>query len=178
MDELENIIGKCKKGDRKAAEQIYKMFSTKMFAICLRFSKDRSEAEDNLQDGFIKIFESLGQYAGKGSFEGWMKRIFINVALEKFRKRGPLLQLVEEIPEVPDMEVGNEIRIPAAVLQSYLSQLPERYKMVFNLYVFEDLPHKEIAAMLGITEGTSKSNLARAREILKNKIKTYLSNER
>lgn len=177
MDELEDIIGKCKKGDRKAAEQIYKMFSAKMFAICLRFSKDRSEAEDNLQDGFIKIFESLGQYSGKGSFEGWLKRIFINVALEKFRKRGPLLQLVEEIPEVPDMEIGNEIQIPATVLQSYLSQLPERYKMVFNLYVFEDLPHKEIAVMLGITEGTSKSNLARAREILKNKIKTYLSNE-
>ena len=86
MCKLDQIIDKCKNGDHRAAEQLYKMFSAKMFAVCIQFSKDRAEAEDNLQDGFIKIFQSLGQYTGKGSFEGWMKRIFINTALEKFRK--------------------------------------------------------------------------------------------
>ena len=150
MCNLDRIIDKCKQGDRQAAEKIYQIFSAKMFALCLRFSKDRADAEDTLQDGFIKIFTSIGQYTGKGSFEGWMKRIMINTAMEKFRKNSPL-QIVEE--------------------------LPERYKMVFNLYVIEEMSHKDIAALLGINEGTSKSNLARAREILKRKVKEYLNHE-
>ena len=86
MCNLDRIIDKCKQGDRQAAEKIYQIFSAKMFALCLRFSKDRADAEDTLQDGFIKIFTSIGQYTGKGSFEGWMKRIMINTAMEKFRK--------------------------------------------------------------------------------------------
>ena len=130
MCNLDRIIDKCKQGDRQAAEKIYQIFSAKMFALCLRFSKDRADAEDTLQDGFIKIFTSIGQYTGKGSFEGWMKRIMINTAMEKFRKNSPL-QIVEE----------------------------------------------DIAALLGINEGTSKSNLARAREILKRKVKEYLDHE-
>ena len=129
MCNLDRIIDKCKQGDRQAAEKIYQIFSAKMFALCLRFSKDRADAEDTLQDGFIKIFTSIGQYTGKGSFEGWMKRIMINTAMEKFRKNSPL-QIVEDI-----------------------------------------------AALLGINEGTSKSNLARAREILKRKVKEYLDHE-
>lgn len=89
MCNLDKIVDRCKKGDRKAGEQLYHMFSAKMFAICIQYSKSREEAEDNLQDGFIKVLESIGQYKGKGSFEGWMKRIFINTALEKFRKIDP-----------------------------------------------------------------------------------------
>ena len=143
MCNLDRIIDKCKQGDRQAAEKIYQIFSAKMFALCLRFSKDRADAEDTLQDGFIKIFTSIGQYTGKGSFEGWMKRIMINTAM----------------------------------LADFVNQLPERYKMVFNLYVIEEMSHKDIAALLGINEGTSKSNLARAREILKRKVKEYLDHE-
>ena len=168
MCNLDRIIDKCKEGDRQAAEKIYQIFSAKMFALCLRFSKDRADAEDTLQDGFIKIFTSIGQYTGKGSFEGWMKRIMINTAMEKFRKNPPL-QIVEELPE--------EVSIPEEVLADFVNQLPERYKMVFNLYVIEEMSHKDIAALLGINEGTSKSNLARAREILKRKVKEYLDHE-
>ena len=171
MCNLDRIIDKCKQGDRQAAEKIYQIFSAKMFALCLRFSKDRADAEDTLQDGFI------GQYTGKGSFEGWMKRIMINTAMEKFRKNSPL-QIVEELPEIEDNEdIDEEVSIPEEVLADFVNQLPERYKMVFNLYVIEEMSHKDIAALLGINEGTSKSNLARAREILKRKVKEYLDHE-
>ena len=177
MCNLDRIIDKCKQGDRQAAEKIYQIFSAKMFALCLRFSKDRADAEDTLQDGFIKIFTSIGLYTGKGSFEGWMKRIMINTAMEKFRKNPPL-QIVEELPEIEDNEdIDEEVSIPEEVLADFVNQLPERYKMVFNLYVIEEMSHKDIAALLGINEGTSKSNLARAREILKRKVKEYLDHE-
>lgn len=177
MFNLDRIIDKCKQGDRQAAEKIYQIFSAKMFALCLRFSKDRADAEDTLQDGFIKIFTSIGQYAGKGSFEGWMKRIMINTAMEKFKKNYPL-QIVEELPEIEDNEdIDEEVSIPEEVLADFVNQLPERYKMVFNLYVIEEMSHKDIAVLLGINEGTSKSNLARAREILKRKVKEYLDHE-
>lgn len=177
MCKLDNIIEKCKKGNREAGEQLYKMFSAKMFAVCIHYSKDRAEAEDNLQDGFIKVFEAIGQYAGKGSFEGWMKRIFINIALEKYRKNRSI-QLVEEFPDIEDTDVyDDDIHIPGEVLCEFVEQLPERYRLVFNLYVAEELQHKQIAAQTGISEGTSKSNLARAREILKRKVKEYLENE-
>lgn len=172
MCSLDKIIAKCKRGDRQAGEQLYRMFSPKMFAVCIRYSRTREEAEDNLQDGFIKVLESVGQYSGKGSFEGWMKRVFVTTALEKFRKASPL-QLTEELPDVQDEEMPDE-EIPAEVLLEFVSQLPDKYRMVFNLYVMEQLPHKEIAAMLGISEGTSKSNLARGKEILKKRVGTYI----
>ena len=177
MCNLDKIVDRCKKGDRKAGEQLYRMFSAKMFAVCIQYSKSREEAEDNLQDGFIKVLESIGQYKGKGSFEGWMKRIFINTALEKFRKNRSV-QVVEEVPEVVDEDdVDDDVSIPPEVLFEFVNQLPEKYRLVFNLYVMEDMQHKEIAALLGISDGTSKSNLARAKEILKRKINAYLRDE-
>lgn len=176
MYNLDQIINKCKQGDRKAAEKLYRLFSAKMFAICIRFSRDRAEAEDTLQDGFIKIFASIDQYTGKGSFEGWMKRIFINTALEKFRKNYQM-ELTEDFPDVEDEDLSEEVTIPVDVLSEFVSELPERYRMVFNLYVIDEMQHKDIAALMGITEGTSKSNLARAREILKRKVKDYWDHE-
>jgi RNA polymerase sigma-70 factor (ECF subfamily) len=173
---LDNIIAKCKNGDRIAGEQLYRMFAPKMFAICIRYSRTREEAEDNLQDGFIKVLESIRQYSGKGSFEGWMKRIFVNTALEKYRKNS-LVQLMEDLPEQEEEEVDEGIKIPGSVLLEFVSQLPEKYRMVFNLYVMEEKSHKEIAALVGISEGTSKSNLARAKEILKRKVKGYIKHE-
>ena len=177
MCNLDRIIDKCKEGDRQAAEKIYQIFSAKMFALCLRFSKDRADAEDTLQDGFIKIFTSIGQYTGKGSLVGWIKRFMIITAMEKFRLNSPL-EFLEELPEIEDNEdIDEEVSIPEEVLADFVNQLPERYKMVFNLYVIEEMSHKDIAALLGINEGTSKSNLARAREILKRKVKEYLDHE-
>lgn len=103
--------------------------------------------EDNLQDGFIKVLESIGQYKGKGSFEGWMKRIFINTALEKFRKNRSV-QVVEEVPEVVDEDdVDDDMSIPPEVLFEFVNQLPEKYRLVFNLYVMEDMQHKEICSI-------------------------------
>jgi len=178
MCNLDKIVERCKKGDRKAGEQLYHMFSAKMFAVCIQYSKSREEAEDNLQDGFIKVLESIRQYKGKGSFEGWMKRIFITTALEKFRKNRTV-QVVEEVPEIADEEdIDDDAGIPPEVLFEFVYQLPEKYKLVFNLYVMENMQHKKIAALLGISEGTSKSNLARAKEILKKKINVYLRDER
>ncbi len=176
MCKLDQIIEKCRQGDRKAAEKIYRMFSAKMFAICLRFSQNRAEAEDTLQDGFIKLFDSIGQYSGKGSFEGWIKKIFINLSLEKFRNKHQL-QLVEEVPDIVESDIDDAVDIPSGVLAGFVEQLPERYRLVFNLYVMEEMQHKDIAMALGITEGTSKSNLARAREILKRKVREYLNHE-
>ena len=119
----------------------------------------------------------IDQYKGKGSFEGWMKRIFINTALEKFRKNRSV-QVVEEVPEVVDEDdFDNDVSIPPEVLFEFVNELPEKYRLVFNLYVMEDMQHKEIAALLGISDGTSKSNLARAKEILKRKINAYLRDE-
>ena len=109
--------------------------------------------------------------------EGWMKRIFINTALEKFRKNRSV-QVVEEVPEVVDEDdFDNDVSIPPEVLFEFVNELPEKYRLVFNLYVMEDMQHKEIAALLGISDGTSKSNLARAKEILKRKINAYLRDE-
>ena len=176
MCKLDNIIDKCKKGDPKAAEDLYHMFASQMFAICIRYSRDRTEAEDNLQDGFLKVFESISQYSGRGSFEGWMKRIFIHITFEKYRKNN-MLQVVEEVPETTMADIEENIYIPEEVLFGFIEELPEKYRQVFSLYVIDEMQHKEIAALVGISEGTSKSNLARAREILKRKIKDYLKYE-
>ncbi|MFR7808802.1 MAG: RNA polymerase sigma factor [Butyricimonas faecihominis] len=121
---MDKIVDRCKKGDRKAGEQLYHMFSAKMFAVCIQYSKSREEAEDNLQDGFIKVLESIGQYKGKGSFEGWMKRIFINTALEKFRKNRSV-QVVEEVPEVVDED---DVDDDGAYLPRCCSSLSTNYQ--------------------------------------------------
>lgn len=176
MCTLDNIIEKCKNGNNIAREQLYKMFSARMFAVSIQYSRNKTEAEDNFQDSFIKVFESIRQYTGKGSFEGWMRRIFINTALEKYRKEHPI-QLVEEYPDVEVEDIDENINIPEDSLLEFISQLPEKYRLVFNLYAIEGCSHKEIAKQMGISEGTSKSNLARAREILKKKIKEYLDHE-
>lgn len=173
MCNLENIVEECRKKNRKAEERLYSLFAARMFALCIRYSRDRAEAEDNFQDGFVKVFESLEQYSGKGSFEGWMRRIFIHVALEKYRKKKPV-RLVEEVPDTLMEETEEPVSIPEEVLFGFVEELPEKYKLVFNLYVGEELQHKEIAEIMGITEGTSKSNLARARDILRKKVKKYL----
>lgn len=167
---LEQLIADCKKNDAKAQEQIYKLFAPKFFGVCLKYSSNYAEAEDNLQDGFIVLFKKIEQFQFKGSFEGWAKRIMINNALQKYRSQVRFLEVVtdnipeDEIPEIDDEEVSLEY------LMQIIQELPDRYRMVFNLYVLDGYAHKEIAEMLGITTGTTKSNLARARMILKNKI--------
>jgi len=169
---LEQLIIKCKKNDANAQSQIYKLYSSKLFSLCLKYSRNYSEAEDNLQDAFITVFNKISQYKGKGSFEGWMKRITINTALQRYRSVG-VFDIINE-DQIEDVSINvDEDGIDIDFLLGIIQELPNRYRLVFNLYVLDDYSHKEIAEMLNISIGTSKSNLARARIILKEKIEHY-----
>ena len=168
---LEELINACKQNDTKAQGQLYRLFSSKLFAVCLKYSRNYAEAEDNLQDGFLIIFDKIGQYNFKGSFEGWIKRIMINNVLQQYRGVSFLELIHENIEEEAEVEIDDE-GVSMEYLMKIIQELPDRYRLVFNLYVIDGYPHKEIADMLEITTGTSKSNLARARMILKEKIES------
>lgn len=169
---LEELILKCKKQDVTAQEALYRKYANTLFSICLKYSPNYAEAQDNLQDAFLTIFARIEQFKGKGSFEGWIKRITVNTVLQKYRKQRVFEISNEE--RIEDEEVIVEDNsVPLDFLLEIIQQLPDRYRLVFNLYVLDGYSHKEIAEMLGISDGTSKSNLARARNILKQKIDTY-----
>ncbi len=173
-DDIKYIVQECIAGKRQAQEKLYAMFSAKMFGICLRYCKNYDEAKDILQEGFLKVFSKLEQFNFAGSFEGWVRRIIVNTAIEKFRAQSKTVSL-EYAPESYDeLEEEDIPMISAAEMLAMIQDLPAQYKMVFNLYVFEKLQHKEIAEMLGITEGGSKSNLSRARAILQEKVKSKI----
>lgn len=169
---LEELITRCKKQDAKAQETLYREYSRILFGICLKYSPNRAEAEDSLQDAFITIFKRIEQFKGKGSFEGWMKRITVNTVLQKYRKKKTFDIPNEQQIEDTDVEI-EQTAIPLDFLLKIIQELPDRYRLVFNLYVMDGYSHKEIAEMLGISDGTSKSNLARARGILKTKVESY-----
>lgn len=140
--------------------------------MCLKYAQNYEDAEDVLQDSFILIFDKIKQYKNKGSFEGWLKRITINVALQKYRQRKKL-QVVRNDEVEAEVTVELKQEIEADFLLDLIQRLPDQYRLVFNLYVLDHFSHKEIAEMLQISEGTSKSNLSRARSILKHKITEY-----
>ena len=169
---LDRLIKQCADNDRKAQKEIYQLFAGKLFSICLKYSKNKQEAQDNFQDGFVTIFNKIGQFNFKGSFEGWLKRVMVNTILLKYRKKTVLNIVTEEIPDEVVVDIDDE-EISLDFLLNLIQELPERYRMVFNLYVLDGCSHKEIAKMLKIAEGTSKSNLARARGILKQKIEIH-----
>lgn len=170
---LEELILNCKKNDLKAQEELYKKFSGILFSVCLKYSRNYHEAEDNLQDAFITILKSIGQFKGKGSFEGWMKRITVNTVLQKYRKQRVYnLSNEEQIEEEVEIEI-EETNIPLDYLLKIVQELPDRYRLVFTMYVLDGCPHKEISEEMEISVGTSKSNLARARKILQTKIENY-----
>jgi len=144
-----------------------------MFSLCLRYADNEDEAKDNLQEGFIRVFRKIKQYRFEGSFEGWMRKIMVNISLQKYRDRlkmNPVYEL-EGVREQAS-ETASDLVTEKDLLQM-ISELPPRYRLVFNMYAIEGYSHKEISEMLGITEGTSKSNLSRARDILQNKLKKY-----
>lgn len=169
---LNELVKQCAKNNRKAQEEIYQLFSGKLFSICLKYSKNKQEAQDNFQDGFITIFEKIGQFKFKGSFEGWLKRVMVNTILLKYRNRTVLNIVTEEIPDEVIVDIDDD-EVSLDFLLNLIQELPDRYRMVFNLYVLDGCSHKEISKMLHIAEGTSKSNLARARAILKQKIELH-----
>ena len=173
---LKKLIKQCADNDRKAQEEIYQLFSGKLFSICLKYSKNKQEAQDNFQDGFVTIFEKIGQFKFNGSFEGWMKRVMINTVLLKYRNKTVLNIVTEDIPDEVIVDIDDD-EISLDFLLNLIQELPDRYRMVFNLYVLDGCSHKEISEMMQIAEGTSKSNLARARAILKQKIEIYQSGQ-
>ena len=169
------LIEGCIKGDRQSQSKLYALLMQKMFVVCLRYSKNREEAEEILQEGFIKVFEFIHQYKFSGSFEGWVRKIMVNCALQKYRSKK--LHAVVDIDPATIENIGNEniiSQIGTKELLKMVQLLPPSYRMVFNLYVFEGMKHREIAAHLKISEGTSKSNLSDARAILQKAVHNSL----
>jgi len=165
-------IQRCLENDPKAQELLYKHFAPKMFGICLRYAKCQAEAEDILQEGFIKIFTRLKDYRNEGSFEGWVRRTFINTAINFYRKN---LKSKNEI-DITDIEIVNDSHVSAIdklstqELLEVIRELPDGYRIVFNLNVMEGYTHKEIGEMLKISENTSKSQLSRAKQVLQKRL--------
>jgi RNA polymerase sigma-70 factor (ECF subfamily) len=137
--------------------------------MCLKYSRNKTEAEDNLHDSFMTIFSKIDQYSFQGSFEGWIKRITVNTVLQKYRKENHLNVVSEEIEDDAEVET-DQADISLSTLLGYIQELPHKYRLTFNLYVLDGYSHKEISEMLGTSTGTSKSNLARAKTILREKI--------
>jgi RNA polymerase sigma factor (sigma-70 family) len=169
---IEELLKKCKAGERKGQELLYKQFASKMMGVCLRYAIDRMEAEDMLQNGFIRVFQKINDYRGEGSFEGWVRRIMVHSSIEYYRKHHKMMQLVD-VDDVGEEQSVNPVAVAnldAKDLMLLIQKLSPGYRMVFNLYAIEGYSHKEIAGIMGITEGASKSQLSRARTILKEQI--------
>ncbi|KAF2507849.1 RNA polymerase sigma factor [Flavobacterium zhairuonense] len=167
---LDQLIKGCIKQNRKAQEELYQMYKKTLFALSLKYCTNEAEAEDNLHDSFIEIFSSIKNYKGKGSFEGWIKKITINKAITRY-KQSYILTAIKDEYQQDDFVTENEIDLPLDTLLNFIQELPHQYRLVFNLYELDDFSHQEIANMLSISENTSKSNLHRAKQILKEKIK-------
>ncbi len=172
-----DLLKGCLQGDRKIQEMLYKKFSPKMYSVCLRYSNSSDDARDLLQEGFIKVFRNLEKFRGEGSFEGWMRRIFVNTAIEHFR-RAVTLQSVTETHEntFEDREWNAFENLAEKDILNMIRELSPGYRQVFNMYVVEGYSHREIADIMGISEGTSKSQLARAKVILQKMVADKLNN--
>jgi len=169
---IEDLIKRCKSGERKAQELLYKQFAAKMLGVCCRYATDKMEAEDMMQNGFIRVFQKIGDYRGEGSFEGWIRRIMVHSSIEYYRKHHKMMQLVDldDATHEPSVNPLATATLAAKDLMVLIQALSPGYRIVFNLFAIEGYSHKEIAAITGITEGASKSQLSRARSILKEQI--------
>jgi|LakMenEpi03Aug12_release.lakeMendotaPanAssembly.Ray.scaffolds.fasta_scaffold43010_3 RNA polymerase sigma factor (sigma-70 family) len=166
-----DIIKGCCEGNIIAQKILYKSMCSKMFGVCMRYTNDYHIAEDILQEGFIKVFKNIGKYRGEGSFEGWVRRIFVNTSIEHYRKKVNLYAVTEIENDNIKTYNGDVIdQLQEADLLKMIGELSIGYRTVFNMYVIEGYSHQEIAEMLGISEGTSKSQLSRARMLLQEKV--------
>jgi RNA polymerase sigma-70 factor (ECF subfamily) len=172
-----DLIKGCIEGNRQMQEELYKRFSGKMYAVCLRYANNADDAQDLLQEGFIKVFRNLHRFRAEGSFEGWVRRVFVNSSIEHFRKKSVELSKVSDKEEntIEDTDISALDQLAERDIVQLIQDLSPGYRTVFNLYVVEGYSHKEIGDLLGISEGTSKSQLARARSILQKKVAQYLS---
>ena len=177
----QELSERCRRQDNMARKILYERYAGQMLALCMRYVSDREIAQDLLHDGFLKIFQSFDKfsYRGEGSLRAWMSRVFVNLAIEYLRKNETLNQMLtlDEVPDtIADVEEKEVNRIPERVLMQFISELPVGYRTVFNLYVFEEKSHKEIAERLGINENSSASQFFRAKSVLAKRIKAYLDN--
>jgi RNA polymerase sigma factor (sigma-70 family) len=178
ISEIDLIHG-CREGNRRMQEELYRRFSPRMYAVCLRYAGNAEEAEDILQEGFIKIFKKLDSFRSEGSFEGWVRRIFVNTAIEHFRRKRYLLPVTEkEENTVEGKYISVLDELAEKDILALVTELSPGYRTVFNMYVVEGYTHKEIADMLGISEGTSKSQLSRAKVILQDMVKKFIDHQR
>jgi RNA polymerase sigma-70 factor (ECF subfamily) len=174
-----DIIAGCVKKDRNAQKSLYEKYAAKMFGFCLRYSNSRSDAQDLLQDGFIKVFDSIATLKEASQLEGWMSRIFINLAMSKFRKssRGPVMvEVIDVLDDSEEVSTDDEPMEVNAVLNCLMA-LPEKYRVVLNLYAIDKLSHKEISETVGISIANSKSLLFRARVMLKELVEQQRNKE-
>jgi len=174
-----DLIQGCLKGDSKIQKELYNRFAPKMYAVCLRYANNAENAQDLLQEGFVKIFRNLNRFRGEGSFEGWIRRIFVNTSIEYYRKKTNVFSITErENLMVEDGGLNALDKLAEKDIIKLVQELSPGYRTVFNLYTIEGFSHKEIGVMLGISEGTSKSQLARAKGILKKKVEQFLDEKR
>lgn len=161
------LVKALKAGKPRAQRALYEKLSGKMMALCLRYARNREEAEDILQEGFVRVFRKIGTYQGTGSFEGWVRKVFSNVAIRHYQKNARI-HVVVGLDEV-DYQLGESVldhQYDQKHLMNMVQQLPDGYRIVFNLYAIEGYSHQEIAQKLDISVGTSKSQLSRARKAL------------
>jgi len=175
----EDFIVRCLDNDPKAQGELYKWFAPRMFGICLRYTRNKMEAEDVLQEGFIKVFRYLKDYRNDGSLEGWIRRTMVNTAINFYKKKAKYqrdISLEQSEPINHDEESAIDM-LSAKELLSFIHELPDGYRMVFNLNIIEGYTHKEIGEMLNISENTSKSQLSRARGVLQSKLKSKVKGD-
>ena len=178
--DFDELVRQCKTKSVLAQQRLYKLLAPKLFGVCLRYAGNRAEAEDILQDGFVKIFTKIGQFDFKGSFEGWARRVMVNCALSQYRRESRLYA-VDDIAAEYDTQLSPDdvlSVISGNELMQMVQQLTPQYRTVFNLYAIEGFSHQEISKMLNISEGTSKSNLSRARCLLQEKVETLYGSRR
>jgi RNA polymerase sigma-70 factor (ECF subfamily) len=174
MKDIQPIIDGCIRGERAAQDRLYKKFSSLLYGICLRYARNKMEAQDVLQEVFVKIYNNIQSYHNEGSFEGWLRRIAVNTSITNYRKnlKHAYQQDVDELVRTHDEPLHIEdLEVTAEEMMQCIDRLPIGYKTVFNLYVIEGFMHKEISDMLGIDVNTSKSQLSRAKTHLQRELK-------
>lgn len=176
LNQHKELIQSCIGGDRNSQSRLYEMFATKMLGVCMRYAKNKEEAEEIMQEGFVQVFKSLPGFRSEGTFEGWIRKIMVNCAIQHYRAKPKMYALVD-IENISGRHASKEdilARLQKKELLEMIQALSPAYRMVFNLYVFEGMKHREIAALLGISEGTSKSNFFDAKRILQKAIANSL----
>jgi RNA polymerase sigma-70 factor (ECF subfamily) len=170
MDEKQLIDG-CINGDRRAQKALYDKYSGRMMAVCLRYVKDMEDARDLMQEGFIKLYTNISKYSGEGSFDGWVRKIFVNSALERLRQND-ILKNADDINDIDYADIPDEsaAQMSSDEIMMYVRSLPDGFRTVFNLFAIEGYSHKEIGEELNISESTSRSQYMRARNLLRKMI--------